>query len=99
MTDGSEFQLKVLDSSDPESLLVAEYLAALKNYFTGGGRVHLERAIQFGREAAGSERGVFKLAAIHHKAMLSMLLQVLAREQPQSMEVEAVGRFCACCPA
>ena len=82
-----------------DSLLVDEYLAALRDYSAGGGRVSLERAIQLGREVAGSGRGVLEIAAIHHKAMLSMLLQVFSTEQPVSEELEAVGKFCASCPA
>ena len=97
---GSEFQLlKAVDNLDPDIPLLDMYLSALRDYSTGGGRVHLERAIQLGRVAADSGRGVVEIASIHHKAMLSMLVQVFSMEPPLFEELETVGKFCASCPA
>ena len=90
---------KFVENPDRGTLPLDEYEAALREYVTSGGRVNLERAIQLAREAADSGGGVLEIAAVHHEAMLSMLLQVFSTEEPLSEELEAIGRFCASCPA
>jgi len=91
--------LKFVENPDRGTLPLDEYEAALREYVTSGGRVNLERAIQLAREAADSGGGVLEIAAVHHEAMLSMLLQVFSTEESLSEELEAIGRFCASCPA
>jgi len=89
----------VPEGPDPDNPFLDEYMAALRAYWTGCGEASLERAVQLGRDAAATGRGVLEIAAVHHRAMIQMLLSVFSMDQPLEKDVEAVGKFCASCPS
>jgi signal transduction histidine kinase len=63
--------------------LTDEYSAALGQYLARGSEQGLLEAYQAGRAAVGQGVGVLDLAAIHHEALVTALLDMLAPEDSQ----------------
>mgnify|MGYP001611624699 CR=1 FL=1 len=80
------------------SSLLREYAKSFEEYLAGAGEGALDRANEVGRTAVAKGVSVLELAAIHHRAMLSLLLHAVSSGKTAE-EVRAVGMLCACCPA
>ena len=75
-----------------------EYRDAVQSLMTQGTTNAFEHADSIAREAIAAGVNVVELAAVHHRGVMGVLLEVLAGEN-DAEGIKAVGSFCASCPA
>lgn len=74
-----------------------EYLAALKDYLTGGGEGALEDAYMLGRRALEQGLGVVDMVDTHHKALATFLHRRNAPAEDSQEVIKLAGDFLAEC--
>ncbi|VVB94140.1 Chemotaxis protein CheY [uncultured archaeon] len=61
--------------------LEKQYVLALEDYLAEGGERALERAYELGRRAIADGRGILDIAAVHERALVSVLLRTQEKER------------------
>lgn len=77
--------------------LTEDYSRALERYLRTGRKGDLAKVNNLGREVATKGVGVLQLGAVHHEAMLSVILKAFASANTDE-EMEEAGKFCTSCP-
>jgi PAS domain S-box-containing protein len=60
---------------------IEQYTDALRNYLTGGGETALLHAYELGRKAVAEDFNVLEMVAIHHEALMTILLSRFETEE------------------
>jgi DNA-binding NarL/FixJ family response regulator len=68
--------------SEALQALIASYTAELEYYRIGGGETSLQRAYELGRQAITAGMGLLDMAAVHHQALLTILLGIPTLDGP-----------------
>src|SRR5260370_5463032 len=68
--------------------LEKQYDTWLQEFLLKGGEAYLQKAYELGRQAVTDGLGVLDMAAIHHRALIT----ILARSGPTSTNLEEVKR-------